>query len=417
MSDLLLAERTVLLHIGPYKTGTTALQGALKQARAAMAEHGVVYAGRERQHMGAALSVRGSKGLPGDPPPPISYWNRLVRHVKAASDKRVIVSSEFFCESSPELARKVVDALGGERVHILVTLRPLTKLLPSSWQQYVRNGQRASYDEWLDGMLNKPPYKRPTPSFWKRHHHEVLVERWASIVGPDNVTVVIVDDADRLGLMRRVEELVGLPTGLLEPEEGWTNRSLTWGEAELIRHLNIEFKRRGWPDTLYKNVVRTGVIQHMQMERRPGPDELRIITPAWALERAAHIGAAAGEKISALGVRVVGDISLLGAAPKAPVDDHLTAADAVLPVSAAAEAVAATVVATVPRRVLESDASAPPGDQAPAAEAEAATESGAGRPVPLEQRLVRVLGRVPLGSWLRRSRLAPWLRSRLRSLR
>jgi hypothetical protein len=439
VSDLLLAERTVLLHIGPYKTGTTALQGALRQARPAMAEHGVVYAGKERQHMRAALAVRGAKGLTGDPTPPIAHWNRLVRQVEAASDERVIVSSEFFTESSSEIARKVVDGLGGERVHVLVTLRPLAKIMPSSWQQYVRNGQRTSYDEWLDCMLNKPPYRHPTPTFWKRHRHEVLVERWASIVGPERLTVAVVDDADRLGLMRTVEQLVGLPEGLLVPEDGWTNRSLTMGEAELVRQLNVEFKRRAWPATLYKDVVRLGLVQHMQMERTPGPEEARINTPAWALERAAEIGAAAAEKIAALGVRVVGDLSLLAAAPKAREDADTTPA-AVLPVSAAAEAVTAAVLATVPPEVLQADTSAEPQNPKPVVSTPAGSASSTAasstsvpasggfaggaavtgrpavrRPVPLERRLARKLSRTALGQSLRLTRPAAWLRGRLRS--
>jgi hypothetical protein len=423
VSDLLLAERTVLLHIGPYKTGTTALQGALKKARPAMAEHGVVYAGRERQHMNAALAVRGKNGLPGDPPPPISHWNRLVKQVNAASDKRVIVSSEFFTESTSEMARKIVEALGGQRVHILVTLRSLAKLLPSSWQQYVRNGQRASYDEWLDGMLRTPPYKKPTPSFWKRHHHDVLVERWASIVGPENLTVVVGDDADRKGLMRSVEQLVGLPAGLLVPEDGWTNRSLTLGEVELVRHLNIDFKQRGWPDTLYKRIVRSGVIQHMQMARRPGQDEPRITTPRWALERAAQIGAGAAEKISASGVRVVGDLSLLGALPDQEPGDHVAAAEAVLPASVAAEAVVTTVLATESATSLEASASSTPAGQAPEDKVPAVSAPRGLRPArdgaapmaaPPVRRDARRNGDTALGAaWFRTRRLAARLRDRL----
>jgi hypothetical protein len=47
----------------------------------------------------------------------------------------------------------------------------------------------------------------------------------------------------------------------------------------------------------------------------PSPDEQKIATPGWALKRAAEIGAEMAESISALGVRVVGDISILGTIP------------------------------------------------------------------------------------------------------
>ncbi len=346
-SDLLLPQRAVLLHIGPHKTGTTAIQGALLQARSALAEHGVVYAGRERQHMMAALAVTGGKGLYGDPQASMPHWNRLVEQVAAAEDRRVVVSSEFFDDADPATARRIVEELGGQRVHVVVTLRPLAKILPSAWQQYVRNKLRLSYQDWLDAMLNKPPYVEPTTTFWQRHRHDVLVDRWATIVGPQNLTVVVVDESDRLELMRTFERLLGVPPGLLAPEHGMTNRSLTLGEIELVRQLNIEFKRQGWSDDLYRDVVREGLVAHLQATRSPGPDEPQITTPTWALERAAAIGAAAAERIVALGVRVVGDISILGAIPETAVGSaEVAPMEPVLPVNAASDAVVGTIMAS-----------------------------------------------------------------------
>ena len=55
--------------------------------------------------------------------------------------------------------------------------------------------------------------------------------------------------------------------------------------------LNQEFKHRGWPDSSYPRFMRYGAIFQMKTGRQPAPDEPRIVTPAWALERAADIGA------------------------------------------------------------------------------------------------------------------------------
>ncbi len=349
MDDLLLPEHAVLVHIGPHKTGTTAIQSALREARPAMAKHDVVYAGHQRQHWKAALAVTGGKGLWGEPPADMKFWNQLVKNVADARKKRVIVSSEFFDDADDETVRKIVAELGGPRVHILVTLRPLANILPSAWQQYVRNRLRSSYEDWLDAMFNNPPFQPPTVTFWKRHQHDVLIERWASVVGPENVTVVVPAPGDRQGNLRTIETLVGLPDGLLVPEQEWTNRSLTFGETELVRHLNQEFKDRKWPPELYREVVREGVVMRLQTGRTPGPDEPRAVTPQWALERAAEVGAVAAEKITALGVRVVGDISLLGAPPKPQPDGaEPTLATGVVPAEATMEAVVATIQAMTP---------------------------------------------------------------------
>ena len=94
------------------------------------------------------------------------------------------MSSEFLADANEEAAARVVRDLDKKRVHVVVTLRPLGKLMPSQWQQYVQNGLRMRYDDWLDHMLNKPPYIKPTTTFWNRHAHDRLVARWAAAAGP-----------------------------------------------------------------------------------------------------------------------------------------------------------------------------------------------------------------------------------------
>jgi hypothetical protein len=114
-----------LLHIGPHKTGTTAIQGALHLARERLAAEGVVYPGRGRQPLWPILAVTGQPALRGGPRPEISYWDNLVREVRAAGDQRVVLSSEFFAEADDAAARRVIADLGGARVHVVVTLRSL----------------------------------------------------------------------------------------------------------------------------------------------------------------------------------------------------------------------------------------------------------------------------------------------------
>jgi hypothetical protein len=342
--SLLLPDDAVLLHVGMFKTGTTAIQGALFRARPQLAEHGVLHAGETRNPMQAVLAFRGQQ-MPGKPLPRPEQWDSLVAQVATATDQRVVVSSEFLGTAGVETGRRAVELLGGPRVHVVVTLRPLAKMMPSQWQQYVRSrATTSSYDDWLDGMLRKPPFKRPTPSFWNRNHHDVLVERWASIVGPENLTVIIVDEADRTFLMRTFEDLLGLPAGLLVSDRDTENRSLTLGETELVRQINIEFRNRGWSDELYRRMVLKGIGFQMQTNRTPHVDEPRITTPQWALDRVAEIGAAAADKISTLGVRIVGDISTLGAPRLADESREATGGPATLPIDAARAAVIGAIL-------------------------------------------------------------------------
>lgn len=309
---------TRLLHIGPHKTGTTSIQGALFAAKDAMAGHGVDFPARSRHPMEAALAVCARPGMIGDTRPTEQHWQRLVDLVEATGKRTSVVSSEFFADASDnETIARIVDDLGRDRVHVLITLRPLVKIMPSQWQQYVQNGLRMGYEDWLTHMLRKAPYEKPNPSFWRRHRHDRLVERWARVVGAENLTVVVVDDSDRGGLMRTFESLLGLPGGLLVSEPDTVNRSLTLAETEMLRKLNREFRGNGLPDELYSKLVRGGAVLHMKNTCRPAPEDARISTPAWALEAAAGIGAEMAERIGAMGVRVLGDPALLSVVPVA----------------------------------------------------------------------------------------------------
>jgi hypothetical protein len=350
VNTLLLPQGAVLLHVGTFKTGTTAVQGALFRARPQLSEHGVLHAGETRHPIGAVLALTGANPPRGRIAPDIEQWARLVEQVTAAAGTRVIVSSEHLSDADAETAGRAVRELGGARVHVVVTLRPLGKVMSSQWQQYVKYQSTISYDNWLKELLKKSPYDVPPTMFWQRHSHDVLVERWASVVGPEQVTVIVVDETDRDFLLRTFEELAGLPAGLLVAERETENRTLTLGEIELVRQLNIEFRRRGWPDSLYRQVVREGAGLQMQTNRTPRSGEPRITTPQWALDRAAEIGAVAAENLSGLGVRVVGDLSSLGA-PLCAEEPSLgvgagAGAGVELPVEAAREAVVGTIISS-----------------------------------------------------------------------
>ncbi|MFR0352566.1 hypothetical protein [Streptomyces sediminimaris] len=308
---------TRLLHIGPHKTGTTSIQGALFAAKDRLPAHGVEFPGHTRHPMEAALAAVARPAMMGDAAPTEQHWSKLVQQVRAAGDRTAVVSSEFFADADDdETIARIVEQLGGDRVHVLVTLRPLARIMPSQWQQYVQNGLRMGYGDWLEHMLRKAPYEQPNPSFWRRHRHDRLVGRWARAVGPERITVVVVDDRDRGGLMRTFEALLGLPAQFLQPVPDTANRSLTLAETEMLRNLNKEFRGNGLPDELYSRLVRNGAVMHMKNTCSPTPRDVKIPTPRWAVEAAAGIGAEMADAITRTGVRVLGDPALLSAVPK-----------------------------------------------------------------------------------------------------
>lgn len=303
----------VVVHIGVHKTGTTALQAALADARTELSRYGVRYPGRRQAHHAAAIAVIGKTWgwtNNGGQRKDLQNFDRLARQI-AAHTGRVIVSSEHWCESPDEVAEQTVAAFGPDRVQVVVTLRNIGNLLSSSYQQYLKYGLRARYEPWLENLFAKDDGSRMSPSFWLRNHHEVVIERWARAVGPDRVTAIVLEDVDREAMFIAFSQLLDIPERVLTSRmELTSNRSMTAQEAELLRRVNVGVKKEmNWSQ--YEQLVRYGVAKTIVEGREPLPDEPRIVTPDWALDAAAERGRAAAQRIAGLGINVVGDLQAL----------------------------------------------------------------------------------------------------------
>ncbi|WP_262848502.1 hypothetical protein [Mumia quercus] len=317
MSDLLLPEGVRLVHIGPPKTATTSLQAAFHAARPALAEHGVHYAGKGRHAMLAAVQAVGGRGFLGGPTPAEDAWGTLLSDIHDAGDARVVFSSEYLAQANDARVQRIVEEIDAKRTHVVLTLRPLDKLIPSQWQQYIQTGYDVGYEDWLRAMFSDEPPKGLTPSFWVRHRHDRLAERWAEAVGRDNVTVVVLDPRDHGHVLRVFEQLVGLPAHTLELQEDLSNRSLTLAEIEVVRAFNARFREKKWPDNVHFHYLRNGVIAEMRT-RQPGPDEAKIVTPAWAQDRIASLTAEMVDNLRSSGMRILGDLDQLLGRPADP---------------------------------------------------------------------------------------------------
>ena len=305
-----------LVHIGPHKTGSTAIQVALHSARDRLGEHGVAYVtlgGYRARKAGWALGLRGRPS--GTQAPPIRQWERFAAAVAAADAPRVCVSNEDFGRATKAQAARVVDDLGGERVHVVSVVRRLDRYLPSQWQERVKAGEERTYDEWLRVVLDtddaEPDWDRR--NVWFSHDVRALVERWLKVVEPERYTVVVSDEADHAMLPRTFEAMLGLPEGFVVPDPSRSNRGLSWAETELIRSVNQLLEDRGVPRPRRRRLLQTAVLREMQARPTPaGPSSPPL--PDWAADRLRELSNRRIEDLGSLGergVRLVGDAGLM----------------------------------------------------------------------------------------------------------
>ncbi len=218
----------ILIHIGPHKTGTTAVQTALHKGRRALRSAGVIYPKSNCHHFAQhrlALAAK-SRSLPGEAEPPClsTELAELGTAVKRYPGHRVILSSEeFFAAPTPGI-EALRDGLAGFNVKIICFLRRPDELLLSIHSQNALgagNGFTASLDE----VARKPRRASPDIDF------EACLTRWASVFGWAALDVAIYE---RERPLPRLLSALGLPKDML-PDRPGVNRRQPEAVTDIMR--------------------------------------------------------------------------------------------------------------------------------------------------------------------------------------
>lgn len=298
-----------ILHVGFHKTGTTAIQASLYAAKSELEKFDITYAARASHGAAWALTEkvwgwrdRGGRLTPN------TKWKKFVKKTKAAKST-FLASSEFFTELTPEQIQKLKHDVKAEKYEIIFTIRPLAKMLASSYQQYLKYGVKANYEKWLHEMLDEPGASKATPSFWRRNFHGQAIQKWADEFGAENITVIVVDETKPEFLYDAFTKYLGLPDGLLVAQETGANRSLTAEEVTMLQMLNKRFpKERAWDD--YSVFIRQTAIRRLS-DQPAQPSGTKLLTPEWAVEKAKALTEQAVKEIIAAKVNVIGDLQSL----------------------------------------------------------------------------------------------------------
>jgi hypothetical protein len=299
---------TLLLHIGPQKTGSTAIQEAMHDARDTLAERGVAYPGPYRRPIEAGWAVLGQGAPLGRPEPRIELWDELVEQVTTSPLPRVCLSNEDLSRGNDDVVERIVRDLGPDRLHVVYVARRYDKLLPSHWQERLKARMTWSYGDFLRHVLDDA--NRATWEWqlmWQSQSVAEVVESWGRFVPRERITVIVLEDGDRDFLPQVFEDLLDLPRGLLVAPTLINNRSYTFPEAEALRRINQLCAEQDWPNRRYLNLVRRGVaIRWTNSERHPADPPIPGL-PGWALDRVADLADAQADQVRDCGARVVGD--------------------------------------------------------------------------------------------------------------
>jgi hypothetical protein len=306
----------IYLHVGLWKTGTTSIQASLETAADDLAARGVLFPGarhRSRHHaqrlaaydlLGRRIQGDNARQVPG-------AWAALRAEIDAWTGSTVVVSEELLALARPRQVSRLDRALRAHRLHVVVGVRDLARMLVSGWQQEVVGGRTFPWAEYAAAVrdLDAGPASAGV-AFWMRNDLLRVLRTWETAVPRDRLTVLTVPPSGGSPevLLDRFGAVLGLPPGTLPMTP--RNQSLGAVEVEVVRRLNVDL---------------AGALNHRQylqlvdrplragLAGREGSRPLRLPASelSWVTERSDALVAAVREG----GYRVAGDLDDL--APRA----------------------------------------------------------------------------------------------------
>jgi hypothetical protein len=305
--------RSVYMHVGEPKTGTTFLQQVMWANKAELLEQGVLLPGpRPMAHWRAAQDLRDVRQFENDPVGPNKgAWDRLARQALRAP-RVAVISHELLAEASEEQAGRAVRSLEPAEVHVILTVRDFATLIPAEWQETIKHRNKRAWDDWVADIIDResPLADRRRFLFWRMHDTLEILRIWSAQLAPERVHVITVPPRGSApGLLwERYAGVLGVDPAAADLAVARSNVSLGLAEVELLRRVNAALPREvpGW--FYMRNVKST--LAHGVLAQRPstlGRLELPPERHQWAVQHAKGVIEALRES----SYDVVGDLDEL----------------------------------------------------------------------------------------------------------
>ena len=293
-----LAADTTLLHIGPRKSGTTAIQSAFHLGRAQVREAGVLYPGHRPAQSKALRALRTADGLPINPKD--AKLARAMQQELADWRGRTLLSAEMLEHADADQIESLISRLNRDNLQVLITARPISKQLPSLWQQLTKRGKISdALEPWIKALVSDPD----SPE-WHGQRVDWLSERWGRIVGLDRVHVMLVDPKQRAETIATVERLLGLAPYALQPAR--SNRGMTMREADMARALRRAAAEQNPSPQQSRDLDLT--INRYLAARTPAADEMHPAMPRSLRSQTDELQARVAANLATGGYHLIGDL-------------------------------------------------------------------------------------------------------------
>ncbi len=205
--------KTLFLHIGLQKTGTSSLQQRLMGPDGPLARAGIDplpgLAGPGPAHHNPARDLAGHRRFD----PALPGISALLAAVRQSPSETLFVSSEDFSALSRSGIETLAEELRGISVRPVICLRNPLDWAESLYAQACKRSLQGSFQDFVAQLRSIG-----------RHDPVALLGRWETVFGQGAVIPVLYEDHADIALP--VARLLGLPTDMVPPVTERANRSL-----------------------------------------------------------------------------------------------------------------------------------------------------------------------------------------------
>jgi hypothetical protein len=281
--------RKILLHVGPHKTGSSYLQACFSHHIAALRSRGIALPARwdlapgNPSHTGLVTALQNDD---------VDGAKEVVEAALAGRCDTLLVSAEDLSVLPVEALQRLPPVLGTAEVVIIFYIRRWTDLLPSVWQELIKQGQSMSMPEYFSWHIRNPEGSREL-------NMELKLANLIEVFGQDSVRLVsfsTLGDAETDIFGHFARHFLGWWRAEPPPGAPRYNASRGVKEIELLRQLNaIEFAASGGRSPHLRNKLDAAapskqirfVLEAMESHRRELP--FNDALPALArMHRAMH---------------------------------------------------------------------------------------------------------------------------------
>lgn len=273
--------KTLVIHIGDHKTGTTTIQNALAADCVQLHDATLVYpAPLNHNYLMGHIRAFEKGTQPPEPKNGQFTLPDLAEHIRASSADYVVISGEVFENLAPELLHRVIETYfrsSADRIRVLAYVRPHAQRILSSYAEQIKIG-------WFrDGM--RKFYEVNLKS--GRFHYAPRLRRLKELFGADFVLRPMIRSQLRNGSV--LEDFAhvafdGRPYAVEEFEA--ENQSVTVRELALLHFLQGQFQDK---DAWLRHTIGWELARRLERLRTPADSKVRKLVMARELARDAAI--------------------------------------------------------------------------------------------------------------------------------